>query len=238
NETLDEAEECMLESYCTKARIQDGMEILDLGCGWGSLCLYLCEKYPNAKITALSNSNTQREHINDLAKQKGFKNLNVITSDINEFDFETGSRFDRILSIEMFEHLKNYESLLKKLSGWLKPHGLLFFHIFCHHEQPYDFMVEDGWMGKYFFTGGTMPSADLFLYFQSNFKVIDHWIVNGSHYGKTSEEWVKLLDKNKRIALEYLKITYGQENAFAWFNRWRTFYIAVAELFNYNNGNE
>ncbi|CAG8800661.1 10175_t:CDS:2 [Gigaspora margarita] len=231
NETLDEAEECMLESYCVKARLQDGMNILDLGCGWGSLCLYLCEKYPNANITALSNSSTQREYINGIAQQKGFKNLNVITADVKEFDFNDESKFDRILSIEMFEHMKNYEFLFSKISNWLKPQGLLFVHIFCHREQPYDFVIDDGWMAKYFFT------ADLFSYFQTNLRVVDQWTINGIHYSKTSEAWLKMMDKNKIQAINHLKTTYG-EDAVTWFHRWRTFYLAVAELFKFNNGNE
>ncbi|CAI2171152.1 9558_t:CDS:2 [Funneliformis geosporum] len=210
NESLDAAEEAMLESYCIKAKVSEGMEILDLGCGWGSLCLYLCEKYPNAKITALSNSNTQRQYIESIAQQKGFKNLRVITADIKEFEFDSSTQFDRIMSIEMFEHMKNYEFLFTKISKWIKPKGLLFIHIFCHTDQPYDFSVGDGWMSKYFFTGGTMPSADLLLYFQRQLHLVDQWIINGNHYGQTSEEWLKLIDKNKKVALGYLAETYGK----------------------------
>ncbi|CAG8484759.1 4677_t:CDS:2 [Funneliformis caledonium] len=212
NESLDAAEEAMLESYCIKARLSEGMEILDLGCGWGSLCLYLCEKYPNAKITALSNSNTQRQYIESIAQQKGFKNLKVITADIKEFEFETLTQFDRIMSIEMFEHMKNYEFLFTKISKWIKSKGLLFIHIFCHTDQPYDFTIGDGWMSKYFFTGGTMPSADLLLYFQRQLHLADQWIINGNHYGQTSEEWLKLMNKNKKVALDYLAETYDGEH--------------------------
>ncbi|CAG8527197.1 4309_t:CDS:2 [Funneliformis mosseae] len=211
NESLDAAEEAMLESYCIKARLSEGMEILDLGCGWGSLCLYLCEKYPNAKITALSNSNTQRQYIESIAQQKGFKNLKVITADIKEFEFETLTQFDRIMSIEMFEHMKNYEFLFTKISKWIKSKGLLFIHIFCHTDQPYDFTIGDGWMSKYFFTGGTMPSADLLLYFQRQLHLADQWIINGNHYGQTSEEWLKLMNKNKKVALDYLAETYASD---------------------------
>ncbi|RGB30295.1 cyclopropane-fatty-acyl-phospholipid synthase-like protein [Rhizophagus diaphanus] len=237
NESLDIAEEAMLESYCVKAQVSDGMEILDLGCGWGSLSLYLCEKYPNAKITALSNSSTQREYIESMAKQNGFENLKVITANIKEFDFDSSNQFDRIMTVEMFEHMKNYEFLFEKISKWIKPKGLLFIHVFCHVDQPYDFTLGDGWMSKYFFTGGTMPSVDLFLYFQRQLRLVNQWVVNGKHYGKTSEEWLKLLDKNKKPAMEYLAKTYGKENAVVWYYRWRTFYLAVAEMFNYDNGN-
>ncbi|CAG8598516.1 5974_t:CDS:2, partial [Ambispora leptoticha] len=237
-ETLNQAEDLMLESYCKKSQVEDGMKILDLGCGWGSLCLYICEKYPNVKVTALSNSNSQRKHIQSLADKQGYKNLTVITADIKNFDFGEESKFDRIISIEMFEHMKNYEHLLQKISNWLTPDGLLFLHTFAHKSQPYDFVADDSWMTKYFFTGGTMPSSDLFLHFQNDLVLVNKWFVNGKHYSKTSEEWLKLVDKNKNDAFTHLVETYGRENATTWFNRWRTFYIAVAEFFGMNDGNE
>ncbi|KAG9289522.1 hypothetical protein G9A89_002295 [Geosiphon pyriformis] len=237
-ETLDEAEERMLETYCEKAQINDGLEILDLGCGWGSLCLFLCEKYPKASITALSNSATQRKYIEGIAKDKGFNNLRVITANVDNFNFQDEKKFDRVISIEMFEHMKNYQTLLKKIAGWLKPDGYLFIHTFCHKSMPYDFEGDDSWMTKYFFTGGTMPSIDLFLYFQQDLIIENQWVYNGKHYAQTSEEWLKLMDNNKSDAIPYLVETYGAENANSWFNRWRVFYITVAEFFGYNDGNE
>lgn len=238
-ETLAEAEVLMLESYCDKAQLKDGQDVLDLGCGWGSLSLFLAEKYPNSNITALSNSSTQKIYIDNVAKEKGFKNLTVVTGDVKEYDFAGTKTFDRVLSIEMFEHMKNYAFLLKKVSTWLKDDGYLFIHIFCHKMQPYDFAEGDGWMTKYFFSGGTMPSSDLFLYFQDDLKIVKHWIVNGRHYAQTSEEWLKLQDSNKKKAMPYLKETYGSDaQAAIWFNRWRVFYLAVAEFFALNKGNE
>lgn len=237
NETLAEAEEAMLASYIEKAEVRPGMKILDLGCGWGSLSLYLAEKLPTCEITALSNSKTQKIFIDEQAKKKGFKNLTVVTGDVKDYQFP-GESFDRVLSVEMFEHMKNYSFLLKKVSQWLKSGGKLFIHIFCHKSQPYDYKEGDGWMTDYFFTGGTMPSSDLFLYFQDDLAIEQHWAVNGKHYAMTCEEWLKLLLKNKSAAEPYLAATYGQTEVTRWFNRWIVFYLACAELFAWDNGNE
>ncbi|KAI9292244.1 S-adenosyl-L-methionine-dependent methyltransferase [Neoconidiobolus thromboides FSU 785] len=238
-ETLSQAEENMLELYCERAQLRDGLKMLDLGCGWGSLSLFLAEKYPNSSIYSFSNSSTQREHIESEAVKKGLKNIKVVTGDINTYEFVgeyTG--FDRILSIEMVEHLKNYRMLLKKMNDLLKDEqSLLFLHFFCHKSIPYPFLTEEdhSWMAKYFFTGGMMPSFDLFLYFQEDLNVVDHWYVNGKHYSKTCEEWLKNMDGNKTFILEEFKKNYGK-NSFIWFQRWRLFYLACSETFNYNQG--
>ncbi|ORY86828.1 S-adenosyl-L-methionine-dependent methyltransferase [Protomyces lactucae-debilis] len=236
-ESLAEAEEAMLASYVEKAQLKPGMSILDLGCGWGSLSLYLAEKLPTCKITSLSNSKTQKIFIDKTAAERGFKNLTVVTGDVKDHEFPDGS-FDRVMSVEMFEHMKNYQFLLAKVSRWLKDEGKLFVHIFCHKTQPYDYKDGDGWMTDYFFTGGTMPSNDLFLYFQDDLAIEGHWAVNGKHYAQTCEEWLKLLLKNKRQAEPYLKQTYGEGEVTRWFNRWIVFYLACAELFAWGNGNE
>ncbi|KAJ9067604.1 hypothetical protein DSO57_1037423 [Entomophthora muscae] len=237
--TLDEAEELMLQLYCERAQVEDGMKLMDLGCGWGSLGLYMAEKYPKSSVTSLSNSRTQKEYIESIATEKCLHNIQVITGDVKDFDFEVKPEFDRILSIEMFEHMKNYRHLFDKVSSWLKPQGKLFLQVFCHHNTPYDFDTEEGhsWMARYFFTGGTMPSLDLFLYFQDQLSIESHWYVDGKHYGRTSEDWLKTLDENRELALEHLREGYGgEEEANKWFNRWRLFYLAVAETFNYGDG--
>ncbi|KAI9346607.1 S-adenosyl-L-methionine-dependent methyltransferase [Obelidium mucronatum] len=242
---LAEAEIAMLELYTERAEIQDGMSILELGCGWGSLCLFLAAKYPNSPVTAISNSHGQRNHINALAAAQGIKNLTVITADMNSFQFEGKREFDRIVSIEMFEHMKNYQVLFEKVSGWLVPvTGRLFVHVFCHKSVAYDFKTEedagnDSWMARYFFTGGTMPSADLFLWFQDHLKVENSWIVDGRNYGQTSEDWLAGLDAHKKESIEVLTKAYGsKELGTVWFNRWRVFYMSCAELFNFNSGKE
>ncbi|KAJ3128749.1 hypothetical protein HK100_008998 [Physocladia obscura] len=248
--TLAQAEIAMLELYVQRANIIDGMSILELGCGWGSLTLFLAENFPNSRVTAISNSHSQREHILAAARSKNLTNLEIITADMNIFQFEevaNGKRreFDRIISIEMFEHMKNYQVLFAKVSQWLVPEtGRLFVHVFCHKDVPYDFKTaeddgKDSWMARYFFTGGTMPSVDLFMWFQDHLKVIDRWTVDGRNYGQTSNHWLENLDAKREESLKVLIEAYGsKELGTVWFNRWRIFYLSVAELFNFNNGQE
>ncbi|KAA8492836.1 (S)-coclaurine N-methyltransferase [Porphyridium purpureum] len=239
--SLDQAADAMLRMYCQRAALKDGMEVLDLGCGWGSLTLYLAEFYPKCKITSLSNSWSQREYIEAKCREKGFKNVKVETGDVKEFQFaRKGTQFDRIFSIEMFEHMKNYQMLLSKVASWLKSDGRLFIHIFTHKAFAYSFESEgeSNWMGRYFFSGGTMPSDDLLLYFQDDIVLDKHWVVNGKHYAQTSELWLENFDRNidkNRVILENV---YGKDQAVKWEAYWRTFYMSCAELWGYNDGNE
>ncbi|KAJ3191475.1 hypothetical protein HK101_007675 [Irineochytrium annulatum] len=239
---LDKAEEAMLDLYVERAGIEDGMDILELGCGWGSLSLYLAERFKKARVTGVSNSRGQREYIMEECGRRGIKNLEIITADINTFQFEGTRTFDRVVSIEMFEHMKNFASLFEKVSRWIKPDtGRLFVHVFAHKSMPYDFKKEDdnSWMAKYFFTGGTMPSEDLFMFFQQHLTVLDRWTVDGRNYGQTAEDWLARLDACKVQALPILEECYGShELARVWFQRWRIFYLSVAELFNYDGGQE
>ncbi|TLS25431.1 hypothetical protein PpBr36_07401 [Pyricularia pennisetigena] len=232
-ETLAQAEVAMLRTYLEKAQLEDGMDILDLGCGWGSGALFFAEMLPGARITAFSNSRTQKEYIDSKAQEKGLTNLKVITGNIADYEFEHNT-FDRVVSIEMFEHMKNYELLMAKVSRALRPGGKLFVHIFAHKDSPYDF--EEGWMSTHFFTGGTMPSADLLLYFQREMKIEKQWWVNGKHYSKTCEDWLAKMIKNKKEIWPHLVETYGEADAATWYNRWQIFYMACSELFNYENG--
>jgi cyclopropane-fatty-acyl-phospholipid synthase len=237
-QTLAEAEEEMLALTCQRAEIRDGLEILELGCGWGSLTLWLAENYPNAKITAVSNSSTQREYITEALQKLGNKNVNVVTCDMN--DFEPGRTFDRVVSVEMFEHMKNYRELLQRVARWLKTDGLLFVHIFTHVEYAYHFEGKDpsDWITRYFFEGGTMPSDDLLLYFQDDLKIQNHWRVCGTHYQKTAEHWLENMDRNREAITPILQSVYGEENLARWRAYWRVFFMSCAELWGFRGGNE
>ena len=235
---LSTAEEHMLALSCERAEIQDGMDILELGCGWGSLTLWLGRHYPNAKITAVSNSSTQKTYIDGKAKDLGLNNVTVITCDMN--DFVTEALFDRVVSIEMFEHMRNYELLFSSIAGWLKPTGKLWFQIFCHRTTPY-FFQDDGeadWMARNFFTGGIMPSWDLPTQIQSPLTLENRWAVNGTHYAKTSRAWLNLLDDNREAVRQVFEASDDPTDATVLINRWRMFFMAVEELFGYNQGRE
>uniref|UniRef100_A0A7S2BPY3 Methyltransferase domain-containing protein n=1 Tax=Octactis speculum TaxID=3111310 RepID=A0A7S2BPY3_9STRA len=239
--TFEQSEVEMLELYCQRAELtalDEGFKLFDLGCGWGSVTLYMATKYPKCTVVSLSNSSTQRKYILDTAKARGLTNVTVYTGDINEWIMpeEHVGTFDRCISIEMFEHMKNYDKLLGKVSDWLKPQGKLFVHIFTHTVCPYHF--EKGWMAENFFTGGTMPSDSLLLNFQNNLTIDAHWRVSGEHYQKTSEAWLKRLDAHKTALLPVLAKTYGQGEELKWFMNWRLFYLACAELFGFRGGNE
>lgn len=228
----------MLELTCQRAELTDGQDVLELGCGWGSLSLFMAAKYPASNFTVVSNSRTQKIYIDEEAVKRGIKNLTVMTIDINNFTIDKS--FDRVVSVEMFEHMRNYQKLMHKVASVLKPNGKLFVHIFTHKEFAYKFEVVDetDWMSKYFFTGGIMPSDDLLLYFNEHLSISQHWHVSGKHYSKTSEAWLQNMDKNKMQILPLFEATYGKENALKWWVYWRIFYMACAELWGYNDGEE
>ncbi len=238
-ETLDQAEEHMLALYAERAQLADGQHILELGCGWGSLALYNAEKFPRAQITAISNSRTQKEHIDGEARRRGLTNLRIITCDINAFDTAPG-QFDRVVSVEMFEHLKNYQRLFANIARWLKPGGLLFTHIFTHHRFSYHFVAEGpgDWMSRYFFTGGQMPAHDLLPQFQDDLKLVSDWKVNGRHYQQTAEHWLKNMDAHRAEIMPLFAATYGRDQAVKWWAYWRVFYMSCAELWGYHHGEE
>ncbi|WP_316840491.1 cyclopropane-fatty-acyl-phospholipid synthase family protein [Pedobacter gandavensis] len=236
--SIDIAEQDMLELTCKRADLKNGQYILELGCGWGALTLFMAQKYPESPITALSNSATQKAFIEQAAKERNLTNITVITRDINVFN--STIQFDRVVSVEMFEHMRNYELLLAKISSFLKVDGRLFVHIFSHKKLAYKFEVknETDWISKYFFTGGIMPSNHLLLYFNEHLQTEKHWVVNGTNYAKTAEAWLKNMDAHKSEIMPILKEMYGGDQALKWWAYWRLFYMSCAELFGYNEGNE
>jgi len=236
--TLDDAEEEMLRLTCMRADLIDGQDVLELGCGWGSLTLWMAKNYPASKIRAVSNSAPQREYILATAAERGLHNIEILTADMNEF--RSDQRYDRIVSVEMFEHMRNWEKLLSRVSEWLLPDGRVFMHVFAHQRYAYPFEVRDetDWMSKYFFTGGMMPCPDLIDQLNIPLEVEQRWEVSGTHYARTSEDWLKNLETNKARVLEIFEETYGAGEAVRWYHRWRVFFLSCAELFAFDGGNE
>jgi cyclopropane-fatty-acyl-phospholipid synthase len=236
-QTLERAESESLAITCERAGIADGMRILELGCGWGSLTLWMARHYPAAQITAVSNSSGQRRFIEAEAAREGLQNIRIATADMNDFDTE--DRFERIVSLEMFEHMRNYRRLFSSVHDWLLPGGRFFMHIFCHRLVPYEFVERDAsdWMSRHFFSGGIMPSDALPLRFQERLRLSRQWRWDGRHYEKTLNTWLARMDARKSRLMPILQSVYGAD-APIWWMRWRVFFMACAELFAYNDGQE
>jgi cyclopropane-fatty-acyl-phospholipid synthase len=239
SESLAEGEEAMLRLCAERARLSDGQEILELGCGWGSLSLWLAERFPHSRITGVSHSRTQKAFIDAEAQKRGFANLTIVTCDMNDFDI-AAARFDRVVSIEMFEHMKNWPRLLANVSRWLKPGGLFFLHVFTHARFAYHFVARDqtDWMSRHFFTGGMMPSDDLVARFQDDLTLLDRWRVNGRHYQRTAELWLENMDRHRTELRPLFAATYGAGKATKWWVYWRVFFMSCTELFGFHGGED
>jgi cyclopropane-fatty-acyl-phospholipid synthase len=236
--SLDQAEMAMLQLTSERARLRNGQRVLELGCGWGSLSLYMAERYPESTILGVSNSRTQRAYIEGEIAKRGLSNLKIVTADIN--DFEPSERFDRVVSVEMFEHMRNYEALFARVASWMYDDGLLFVHIFAHTRFAYPFEVRNAsdWMAEHFFSGGIMPSDDLFSYFSRDARILEQWRLEGTHYSKTAEAWLVNMELHRGTIMPLFAKTYGPENAVTWWVRWRIFFMACAELWKFGNGGE
>ena len=234
--TLGDAEAAALATTCERAGIGAGQLILELGCGWGSLSLWIAERHPSSEITALSNSHSQRAFIEAEARRRGLANLRVVTADFNHF--RSDDRFDRIVSVEMFEHLRNWPEAFRRVAGWLAPGGRFFMHVFVHRSTPYAFVDRDAsdWMSRHFFSGGMMPSDDLALRFQDDLRLVDRWRWSGRHYAKTAEAWLARMDASRDALWPLFDGTYGAADAATWWMRWRLFFLSCAELFAFDGG--
>lgn len=237
-DTLEAAEAAMLDLTCARAGLADGQDILELGCGWGALSLFMARSYPASRITAVSNSHSQRAFIEAEARQLGLTNLAVVTADMN--GFQAHGRFDRVVSVEMFEHMRNWEELLRRIATWMRDGAQLFVHIFVHRQFTYPF--EDhgdaDWMARYFFSGGMMPGADLLDLIHSPLRVTEEWLVSGQHYQKTAEAWLRNMDRHRGEILEIFARVYGPDQAQKWWAYWRVFFMACAELWGFREGSE
>ena len=238
-ETLDEAEVAMLELYVRRAGLVDGQDVLELGCGWGSLTLYLAERFPRSRIIGLSNSASQKAYIDQQAERRRLRNVHILTCDMNQAQF-SAAQFDRVVSVEMFEHLKNYEELLARIASWLRPGGELFVHLFTHARFSYHFVPEgaDDWMARHFFTGGQMPAHDLLPRFQRDLRLTAAWQLPGTHYHRTAEHWLQNMDRARTAIEPILAETYGPSEMRRWWVYWRVFFMSCAELWGYRGGQE
>lgn len=238
--SLSAAEQASLELVAERAQLEDKQHVLELGCGWGAFSLWAAQKFPSSRFTAVSNSASQKQYILKEADRRGLRNLVVITADMNEFVTDN-NRYDRVVSLEMFEHMRNYQLLLERISNWLVKDGKLFVHVFSHKEYAYPFEdegEEDDWMARYFFTGGIMPSHKLLPSFNDHLHCEEDWTINGCHYQRTLDSWLWKLDANRESAMPILGATYGYDDAEKWLYRWRIFLMACSELFGYDGGNE
>jgi cyclopropane-fatty-acyl-phospholipid synthase len=235
---LEDAEIAMLELTCERAQLEDGQRILELGCGWGSLTLWMAARYPHAHITAVSNSRAQRRFIEARCTAADLVNVSVVTADMN--DYEPEGTFERIVSIEMFEHMRNYRELMRRIASWLDTDGSLFVHLFCHNRFAYLYepTSPNDWMAREFFTGGTMPSDDLLLHFQEHLSIDERWCTSGSHYTRTLESWLDRLDLRREQALAVFMQDLSPREASIQLQRWRIFLMACSELFGYRGGSE
>jgi cyclopropane-fatty-acyl-phospholipid synthase len=237
-DNLAAAEEAMLTLTCERAGLEDGMEVLDLGCGWGSLSLFIAERYPSCRVTAMSNSRHQIDHVGTACDDANINTVSAVAADIASF--EPGHRFDRIISVEMLEHVRNYQSLFARMRRWLAPEGRVFVHVFSHARFPYTFSAEDprDWMGSRFFSGGQMPAHDLFLQFEDDLVTEQRWWLSGGHYARTLEEWLRRYDDHAEAIRPILARTYGEEAASDWGVDWRLFFLVCAETWAYGGGQE
>jgi cyclopropane-fatty-acyl-phospholipid synthase len=235
--TLQEAEEEALRQTAEHAGLADRQSILELGCGWGSLSLWMARRFPKSQVTAVSSSNNQREYIEAEAAARGLTNLRVVTADMNVFEPER--EFDRIVSVEMFEHMTNWRPLLTRVKSWLAPGGRFFMHIFTHRAGAYLFDRTDreDWMAQHFFTGEVMPSHHLIRQYADLFEVEKEWRWSGVHYQRTALDWLGNFDAHRNAIEAVLCDVYGQDTTL-WMRRWRRFFLATAGLFGYAGGSE